>query len=103
VKINNEWWAQNGDGIDINSYKNVLVYKCTVTAGDDAICMKSGKKKNSREPSLSNIVVADCIVYHGHGGFAIGSDTDGGMKNISVKNYEVNESFKIKLATHIFI
>ncbi len=86
VKINNELWAQNGDGIDINCCKNVLIYKCIVTAGDDAICMKSGNKKNLKEPSLSHIVIADCVVYHGHGGFVIGSDTDGGMQNISVKN-----------------
>ena len=85
VKINNDWWAQNGDGIDINSCDNVLVYKCTVTAGDDAICMKAddGKKK---PPVLHNVVIADCIVYNGHGGFVIGSGTNGGIKNISVKN-----------------
>ena len=86
VKVNNEWWAQNGDGIDISSCKNVLIYKCIVSVGDDAICMKSDKKKNSDEPSLQNIVIADCFVYHGHGGFVIGSNTDGGVKNISVKN-----------------
>jgi len=86
VKINNEWWAQNGDGIDISSCKNVLIYKCTVTAGDDAICMKSSKTKGQTEPSLQNVVVRDCIVYRGHGGLVIGSNTDGGMQNIFVDN-----------------
>ncbi|MBN1155851.1 glycoside hydrolase family 28 protein [candidate division KSB1 bacterium] len=86
VKVNNEWWAQNGDGIDISSCKNVLIYKCIVSVGDDAICMKSDSKKNSHEPSLMNVVITDCNVYHGHGGFVIGSNTDGGIKNISVKN-----------------
>jgi DNA sulfur modification protein DndE len=85
IKINNESWAQNGDGIDINSCDNVLVYKCTVNAGDDGICMKAGGGKK-KSPVLTNIVIADCIVYHAHGGFVIGSDTDGGIKNISVKN-----------------
>ncbi len=86
VKINNEWWTQNGDGIDINGCQDVLVYKCTVNAGDDGICMKSSKGKNQPYPGLQNIVIADCIVYHAHGGFVIGSNTDGGIKNISVKN-----------------
>jgi len=86
VKINNEWWAQNGDGIDINDCKNVLVYESTVMAGDDGICMKSSRGKNLSGPDLQNIVIADCIVYHAHGGFVIGSNTDGGMRNISVKN-----------------
>lgn len=85
VKVNNEYWAQNSDGIDIASSKNVLVYKCTVTAGDDGICMKSSRDK-SGNTALKNIVIADCVVYHAHGGFVIGSNTDGGMENISVRN-----------------
>ncbi|HUI29605.1 MAG TPA: glycoside hydrolase family 28 protein [Candidatus Acidoferrales bacterium] len=86
VKINNEYWAQNSDAIDISACRNVLVYKCTVTAGDDGICMKSSLRKNVSSPSLKNVVIADCVVYHAHGGFVIGSNTDGGMENISVKN-----------------
>jgi len=86
AKINNEWWAQNGDGIDISSCKNVLIYQCTVTAGDDAICMKSSKTKGQTEPGIQNVIVRDCIVYRGHGGFVIGSNTDGGMRNIFVDN-----------------
>lgn len=84
VKINNEWWAQNGDGIDVNSCQNVLIYKCTITAGDDGICMKSNRVAEG--PALQNVVIRDCIVYHGHGGFVIGSDTEGGIRNIFVNN-----------------
>jgi len=86
IRINNEWWAQNGDGIDISSCKNVLIFKCTVTAGDDAICMKSSRISDQTEPAVQNIVIRDCTVYHGHGGFVIGSNTDGGMRNIFVNN-----------------
>jgi DNA sulfur modification protein DndE len=35
---------------------------------------------------LENIIIAECTVYHGHGGFVIGSNTDGGMQNIYVSN-----------------
>jgi polygalacturonase len=86
VKVNNEWWAQNGDGIDINTSKNVLVCKCTVNAGDDGICMKSSNYGNTGEPLLQNIVIRDNTVYHAHGGFVIGSNIDGGIKNIYVEN-----------------
>jgi polygalacturonase len=85
VRIYNEWWAQNGDGIDINACDNVLIYRCIVNAGDDGICMKAGGSKK-KFPVLQNIIIADCIVYHAHGGFVIGSESDGGIKNISVKN-----------------
>src|SRR5207302_10821032 len=27
----NEWWAQNGDAIDISACENVVVYKCNVS------------------------------------------------------------------------
>ncbi|GAB4094028.1 YhcH/YjgK/YiaL family protein [Flaviaesturariibacter terrae] len=84
VSIFNEWWAQNGDGIDISACKNVLIYKCTVSAGDDGICMKSSSSAGASAPRLENIVVAGCTVYHAHGGFVIGSNTDGGMNNIYV-------------------
>ncbi|RTL47507.1 MAG: glycoside hydrolase family 28 protein [Sphingobacteriales bacterium] len=86
VQVNNEYWAQNGDGIDISSCKNVMIYKCTVTAGDDGICMKSSGEKIPGVPELANVIMADCIVYHAHGGFVIGSNTDGGMQNIFVNN-----------------
>ena len=81
----NNWWGQNTDAADISGCRNVLFYRNVLNAGDDGICMKSGPSKK-REFALENIVIADCIVYHGHGGFVIGSNTDGGMRNISVKN-----------------
>lgn len=86
VNIFNEWWAQNGDGIDISACRNVLIYKCNVSAGDDGICMKSSSTKNATGARLENIVVAACNVYHAHGGFVIGSNTDGGMNNIYVSD-----------------
>jgi len=73
VNIFNEWWAQNGDGMDISSCEDAILYRCTVSAGDDGICMKS---------AAHNIIIAECTVYHGHGGFVIGSNTDGGMSNV---------------------
>lgn len=86
VKVNNEPWAQNGDGIDISACQNVLVDGCTVTAGDDGICMKSSSRSGRSGPALNKIVIRDCIVYHGHGGFVVGSNTDGGMRDIVVEN-----------------
>ncbi|MBS1563831.1 MAG: right-handed parallel beta-helix repeat-containing protein, partial [Bacteroidetes bacterium] len=86
VNVYNDWWAQNGDGIDISACKNVVIYKCTVNAGDDGICMKSsgGKKDAPNEAKLENILVAGCTVLRAHGGFVVGSNTDGGMRNIYV-------------------
>ena len=85
--IFNEWWAQNGDGIDISACKRVIVYACTVNAGDDGICMKSsGGGADDHGPALEDVLVAGCTVYRAHGGFVIGSNTDGGMHDIFVSD-----------------
>jgi DNA sulfur modification protein DndE len=88
VKINNEWYAQNADGIDLSNCSKAVIYQCTVNAGDDGICMKSSRESSDKTDtaSLKNIIIADNIVYHAHGGFVIGSNTDGGMENIFVHN-----------------
>ncbi|MGB8703883.1 MAG: glycoside hydrolase family 28 protein [Gillisia sp.] len=86
VNIFNEWWAQNGDGIDISACKNVVIYKCNVSVGDDGICMKSSDT-DDQEPgtaNLENVLIAGCNVYHAHGGFVIGSNTDGNLRNVFV-------------------
>jgi polygalacturonase len=81
----NEWWAQNGDGIDISACQRVAVYGCTVNAGDDGICMKSSGASPDG-PALKDVIVADDTVYRAHGGFVIGSNTDGGMHDIFVSD-----------------
>lgn len=81
-------YAQNGDGLDIESCKNVLVINSSIDAGDDAICIKSGKNEDGRKRGIpcENVVVDNCIVFHGHGGFVVGSEMSGGVKNVSVRN-----------------
>lgn len=87
VNVFNEWFAQNGDGIDISACKNVYINNCTLSVGDDGICMKSsGKNKGADDANLENIVITNCTVLRAHGGFVIGSNTDGGMKNIYVSD-----------------
>lgn len=88
IDVRNPWYSQNGDGIDIESCKNSVVYNCTFDVGDDAICIKSGKDKEGRERGIptENLIVKNCVVYHGHGGFTVGSEMSGGVKNMHVSN-----------------
>lgn len=93
VSVFNEWWAQNGDGIDISACKNVVIYNTALSVGDDGICMKSSRgNKEAGEAQLKNILIADCVVYRAHGGFVIGSNTDGGMENIYVTDCDFEGS-----------
>ena len=88
VKVFNPWYSQNGDALDVESCKNVLVTNCFFDAGDDAICLKSGKDEDGRrrgEP-CENVIIKNNTVLHGHGGFVIGSEMSGGVKNIYVED-----------------
>lgn len=81
------WNVQNGDAIDITNCKDVLIVNNTINAGDDGICMKGGSGKNGlADGPCENINIQDNTVFHAHGGFVIGSDVSGGMKNIFVYN-----------------
>ncbi len=88
LTVLNPWFSQNGDGLDLESCKNALVYKCRFDVGDDALCMKSGRDKAGRDRGMptENVVIADCIVYHGHGGFVVGSEMSGGVRNLMVRD-----------------
>ncbi|PTB97302.1 glycoside hydrolase [Marivirga lumbricoides] len=86
LTVRNPWYSQNGDGLDLESCKNALIYNNNFDVGDDAICIKSGKDKDGRDRGVptENVIVKNNIVYHGHGGFVVGSEMSGGVKNVHV-------------------
>ncbi len=88
VYAKNPWYAQNGDGIDVESCSNVLLENSTFDVGDDGICIKSGRDEAGRKRGkpTQNMIVRNCVVYHAHGGFVIGSEMSGGVKNLYVSN-----------------
>ena len=88
ITVRNPSYAQNGDGIDIESCKNVLLVNSNFDVGDDGICIKSGKDEEGRKRGrpTENVIVDNCKVFKAHGGFVVGSEMSGGVRNISVKN-----------------
>ena len=88
IEVRNPWYAQNGDGLDLESCRSCLIENCRFDVGDDAICIKSGRDKAGRERGIPTefVVIRNCIVYHGHGGFVIGSEMSGGVRNIFISN-----------------
>gem|GEM_PF-38726 len=88
IRVRNPWNSQNGDGLDLESCNRVLVVSSTFDVGDDAICIKSGRDEAGRLRGVptSYVVVEDCTVFHGHGGFVVGSEMSGGVHHISVSN-----------------
>ncbi|QCX37875.1 glycoside hydrolase family 28 protein [Aureibaculum algae] len=75
-----------GDGIDIESSKNVLIEYCNLSTGDDCFTMKAGRGIDGMRvnKSTENIVVRYCLAENGHGGITCGSETAGIIKNLYV-------------------
>ena len=86
VLVRNPSFAQNGDALDLESCKNALIINSRFDAGDDGICIKSGKDADGRRRGIpcENVFVKGCTVFAGHGGFVVGSEMSGGVKNILV-------------------
>ncbi len=88
VYAKNPFYAQNGDGVDIESCKNVMIENSTFDVGDDGICIKSGRDADGRKRGMptENLIARNNVVYHAHGGFVIGSEMSGGARNLFVYN-----------------
>lgn len=80
--------APNTDGIDPDSCRNMRISNCYLSVGDDCITIKSGYKfrKDGKNIPSENIVVTNCIFARGHGGVGIGSETSGGVRDVTVSN-----------------
>ncbi|WP_421940184.1 glycoside hydrolase family 28 protein [Pedobacter sp.] len=88
VTVKNPAYAQNGDGLDIESCRRFLVENSVLDVGDDAICIKSGKDEEGRKrgiPSSEGIIKGN-TVYNGHGGVVVGSEMSGGARDIFIEN-----------------
>ncbi|MFA4869355.1 MAG: glycoside hydrolase family 28 protein [Pedobacter sp.] len=86
IVVKNPDYAQNGDGVDVESCRNVLIEGSVFDVGDDAICIKSGKDAEGRKRNVptENVIVRNNKIYAGHGGFVVGSEMSGGARNIFV-------------------
>lgn len=73
-----------GDGVDIESSRNVLIEYSTLNNGDDCFTMKAGRDIDGIRVNrpTENIVVRYCLSEVGHGAITIGSETAGWIRNV---------------------
>ena len=81
--------SPNGDGINPDSCKNVLIEYNHLETGDDAVTIKSGLNEDGIKIGIpcENIVVRNFTardVRTGSGGIVFGSETSGGIRNVYV-------------------
>lgn len=66
VTVSNPWYSQNGDALDLESCNRALIENSSFDAGDDGICLKSGKDEDGRrrgEP-CQNVIIRNNVVLH---------------------------------------
>lgn len=87
----NSLMAPNGDGLVVDSSRNVLIEYNHFETGDDAVVIKSGLNEDGliiNRPT-ENVVVRNFTaskVRTGSGGVVFGSETSGGIRNVYVHN-----------------
>lgn len=93
VKVNSIG-IPRGDGIDIESSRNVLIEYCTLSCGDDCFTMKAGRGPDGIRVNrpTENVVVRYSLAEEGHGGITCGSETAGMIRNLYVHDCVFNNT-----------
>jgi hypothetical protein len=78
----------NGDGVDVDSCRDVRISDCFFSTGDDCIVIKSGRDADGRRTArpTEHVTITNCVMYQGHGAVVIGSETSGGIRDIVASN-----------------
>ncbi|QNN22729.1 glycoside hydrolase family 28 protein [Planctomycetales bacterium ZRK34] len=84
--------AYNGDGIDPDSCRNMLIEYCYFDSGDDCVVLKAGRNHDAWAVGIpcENIVIRHCAMRHGHGAMTIGSEMSAGVRNVLAHDLIVN-------------
>lgn len=91
ITVENPADAPNTDGIDVDSCSDVRIVGCSVSVGDDGICLKSGSGADGLRVNRATdgVVIRGCTVRDAHGGIVIGSETAAGIRNVLAEDCDL--------------
>lgn len=97
VTINSLSTPHNGDGVVLDSSRDILVEYNRFMTGDDALVLKSGLNEDGLNINIptENVVVRNYEAHDvrtGSGGIVFGSETSGGIRNVYVHDAYFNGS-----------
>ena len=90
----------NGDGLDFDGGRDVVISNCILETGDDSIGLKT---LTASEP-CENFAITNCIFRSLWAGIRLGPETAGDMRNIAVSNCVFdgcNDGLKIQVCNDI--
>jgi polygalacturonase len=79
----------NGDGIDVDSCREVVIDHCNIATGDDAISLKSGRGMEAVRIGrpTEDVQIKDCsLVSSTFAGLGIGTEMSGGIRHVRIEN-----------------
>jgi exo-poly-alpha-galacturonosidase len=88
VRIAADHNIPSSDGMDIDSSRHVHINHAFIDDNDDCISIKSGKDADGLRVNrpAEDILVENSHFAYGQGGVAMGSETSGGIRNVTVLN-----------------
>ncbi|NP_001141464.1 probable polygalacturonase isoform X1 [Zea mays] len=95
--------SPNTDGIDPDSSSNICIEDCYISTGDDSIAIKSGWDEYgiAYGRASSGITVRRITGSSPFAGFAVGSETSGGVENVLAEHLNFfNSGFGIHVKTN---
>jgi hypothetical protein len=92
VKIFNNPWGPNTDGIDPDCCRGVTISDCHIEAGDDCIALKSDTAKLGREMACEDVTVTNCTLVTTCCAVRIGYEGDGPIRNCTFSNLAMSRT-----------
>ncbi len=79
----------NGDGIDLDECRDVVISNCILDTDDNAIILKSLGTRDTE-----NITITNCIFASKITAIKTGTESGGGFKNITISNCIIRSSYE---------
>ena len=88
LTVRSDRGRSNGDGIDVDSCRNVRIEHCDIDTGDDAIALKSGRGAEGVRMGrpTEDVVITNCVLGSAFAGVAIGSELSGGIRHVVMED-----------------
>ncbi len=74
----------NNDGMDIDGCRSVVIRRCRVSSGDDALCFKGAGQRE-----LRRVLVEDCEVWSACNAVKVGTDTQGDFRQVLIRRCRI--------------
>ena len=92
VVVDTDLFGPNADGLDIDCCRDVSIEGCIISAGDDAIALKSDISHLGRDKPCENVTVSNCRIRTTSCGIRLGYEGDGEIRNCVFNNLVIYES-----------